>query len=397
MKRFLRRAAVFLLILVLTLAVLAVTPWGSRVIAAGRLLADMGMGSATASGTQADGRDIAENRGISRRSISFGYEGRSYEADIYETDEVTSPPRAALVLVPGLAPRGKEDPRLVDLAVAMARARFTVLVPNLPSLMEQRVSADNVRQIADAIGSAINGGWWYSEPQQIPVGVAAISYAVGPALLATTEPDIRGHVDFAIAVGGYYDVDAVLTYFTTGFYRGHPDGAWIKGDPNIYGKWLFVRANAGRILTLRDRILLTAIAGRKMDNPEANIGDLVPKLGDEGLSVMRLLENDDPDKAPELIAGLPPPLLTDLRALDLKHHDLTGLPPKVMLLHGRDDPIIPVGQSEQLAEILPPGTAHLFIVDNLGHADLAPGQWGDILILGKAAYELLSWRDGDSD
>jgi hypothetical protein len=56
-----------------------------------------------------------------------------------------------------------------------------------------------------------------------------------------------------------------------------------------------------------------------------------------------------------------------------------------------------VGQSEQLAEILPSGTAHLFIVDNLGHADLAPGGWHDIVTLGEAAYELLSWRDGDSD
>src|SRR5262245_39769344 len=301
-------------------------------------------------------------------------------------------PRAALVLVPGLAPRGKEDPRLVDLATTLARAHFAVLVPDLPSLMQQRVSADNVRQIADAIGFLKNGGW-YSARQNAPVGVAAISYAVGPALLATLESDIRGQVDFAVAVGGYYDVDAVLTYFTTGFYRGGADGAWIQGDPNVYGKWLFVRANANRILALRDRILLTAIAGRKMDDPAADIGDLVPKLGEEGLSVMRLLENDDPDKATQLIAGLPPSMLADLRALDLKGRDLTGLPKRVLLLHGRDDRIIPVGQSEQLAQSLPAGTAHLFIVDNLGHADLSPGGWRDILTLGEAAYELLSWRD----
>jgi pimeloyl-ACP methyl ester carboxylesterase len=393
MMRRLRRTAIVLLVVALALAILAVTPWGSRVIGAGRLLADMGMGGMSPAGAQANGLDIAASRGVMRSTTTIDYAGRSYEADIYSAG---NDPLAALVLVPGLAPRGKEDPRLVDLAVALARARFEVIVPDLPSLMEQRVSPDNVRQIADAIGFLASGGW-YSERQNAPVGVAAISYAVGPALLATLEPDIRGHVDFAIAVGGYYDVDAVLTYFTTGFYRGHPDAAWIKGNPNVYGKWLFVRANAARILTLRDRILLTAIAGRKMDNPQADIGDLVPKLGDEGRSVMRLLENDDPDKAAELIAGLPPPLLADLRALDLKRSDLTGLPPKVMLLHGRDDPIIPVGQSEQLAGILAPGTAHLFIVDNLGHADLAPGGWHDIVTLGEAAYELLSWRDGDSD
>lgn len=389
MKRALRRTAFFLLILVLTLAVLAVTPWGSRVIGAGRLLADMGMGHTLDANASGNGGDIAVARGVTRDTFAFDYAGRSYQADMYLAGDF---PRAALVLVPGLAPRGKEDPRLVDLATTLARAHFAVLVPNLPSLMQQRVSAENVRQIADAIGFFAEDGWrWQRENP--PVGVAAVSYAVGPALLATLEPDVRGRVDFAIAVGGYYDVDAVLTYFTTGFHRGGADGAWVKGDPNVYGKWLFVRANANRILTLRDRILLTAIAGRKMDDPAAGIGDLVPKLGEEGLSVMRLLENEDPDRAARLIAGLPPPMLADLRALDLRDRDLTGLPPKILLIHGRDDRIIPAGQSEQLAQLLPAGTAHLFIVDNLGHADLSPGGWRDIMTLGEAAYELLSWRD----
>jgi len=391
MKRFLRRSAKLLLVLALVLAALAFTPWGSRMIGAGRLLIDMGMGGSSASGAETNGRDIAASRGVSRASISFAYDGRSYDADLYSAGDE---PRAALVLVPGLAPRGKEDPRLVDLATTFARARFAVLVPNLPSLMEQRVSPDNVRQIADALGYFVKEGWRWQR-RDPPVGVAAISYAVGPALLATLEPDVRGRVNFAIAVGGYCDVDAVLTYFTTGYYRDGPNGAWVKGEPNVYGKWLFVRANAVRIVTLRDRILLTAIAGRKMDNPAADIGDLVPKLGEEGRSVIRLLDNDDPDKAAQMIAGLPPALLADLRALDLRNRDMAGLPPNVLLLHGRDDRIIPVGQSEQLAELLPPGTAHLYVVENLGHADLSPGQWRDILILGEAAYKLLSWRDDD--
>jgi pimeloyl-ACP methyl ester carboxylesterase len=351
----------------------------------------MGMGSALHADSSGDGGSIAAARGVTRDALTFDFSGRSYEADMYVTG---NSPLAALVLVPGLAPRGKEDPRLVDLATTLARARFAVLVPNLPSLMEQRVSADNVRQIADAIGFLAMGGWHPDRPDA-PVGVAAISYAVGPALLATLEPDIRGHVDFAIAVGGYYDVNAVLTYFTTGFHRRGADGPWTKGDPNVYGKWLFVRANASRILALRDRVVLTAIAGRKMQDPAADIGDLVPKLGGEGMSVMRLLDNADPDKAASLIAGLPPALLADLHALDLSHRDLSGLPPRILLLHGRDDRIIPVEQSEQLASRLPPGSANLFIVDNLGHADLSPGGWRDIMTLGEAAYRLLSWRDSE--
>jgi pimeloyl-ACP methyl ester carboxylesterase len=390
MRRRPRKAAAVLTALLVVVVALAVSPWGSRVIGAARLLVDMGMGGAPASAMPFDGQEIAAARGVMRNSITFDRAGRTYEADIYLSGRKQP---AALVLVPGLAPRGKDDPRLVELAVALARAKFAVLVPNLPSLMEQRVSPDNVRQIADAIGILDSAGWNPEQPDA-PVGLAAISYAVGPALLATLEPDIRGRVDFVVAIGGYYDVDAVLTYFTTGYYRNGPEGPWLKGDPNVFGKWLFVRANAQRVVSLQDRLNLDAIARRKMENPAAGIRDLTAKLGEQGMAVMRLLENEDPDKAASLIAGLPSPLLDDLRALDLRGRDLSGLPAKVLLLHGRDDRIIPVGQSEALAAALPPGKAHLFVADNLAHADLAPGQWRDILTLGEAAYALLSWRDG---
>src|SRR5262245_48695269 len=115
MMRRLRRTAIVLLIVALALTVLSVTPWGSRVIGAGRLLADMGMTGMSPSGLQANGRDIAASRGVMRSSLTVDYAGRTYEADIYT---VSGEPLASLVLVPGLAPRGREDPRLVDLAVA---------------------------------------------------------------------------------------------------------------------------------------------------------------------------------------------------------------------------------------------------------------------------------------
>jgi pimeloyl-ACP methyl ester carboxylesterase len=392
MGRFLRRLFIGLALLLVGLGALALTPPGARSIEAARLLADMGMGGSAAGTVAGDGRDSAAGRGVTRETIAFAHGGRGYAADIYTA---AAEPLAALVLVPGLAPQGKEDPRLVDLATTLARARFAVLVPDLPSLMEQRVSPDNVRQIADALGYFRAEGWRWPRADP-PYGVVAISYAVGPALLATLEPDIRGRVDFAVAVGGYWDVDAVLTYFTTGFYRDAAHGPWIEGQPNEFGKWLFVRANAGRIPALRDRINLTAIAGRKMDDPNADIADLLPLLGAEGQSVMRLLTNKDPERTPALIAGLPAPLLGDLRALDLKSRDLSGAPPRVLLLHGRDDRIVPAPQSFALARALGPDRADLFIVDNLGHADLSAGHWRDVLTLGEAAYRLLEWRDGSA-
>ena len=64
-----------------------------------------------------------------------------------------------------------------------------------------------------------------------------------------------------------------------------------------------------------------------------------------------------------------------------------------MLLHGRDDPIIPETESRALARALPAGRAHLYLPDSLAHADFEASGAGDAMVLLPAAYRLLRLRD----
>jgi fermentation-respiration switch protein FrsA (DUF1100 family) len=104
--------------------------------------------------------------------------------------------------------------------------------------------------------------------------------------------------------------------------------------------------------------------------------------------------NGDPERAPALIAALPEALRRTLSALDLKGRDLSRTPPHVLLVHGRDDAIIPASESIGLAATLPAGRARLYLVDSLSHADLGPGGWRDLVVLWRATYRLLALRDG---
>jgi pimeloyl-ACP methyl ester carboxylesterase len=327
---------------------------------------------------------------LPRQEITFVIEGRAYRADLYHSGGEA---RAALLLVPGLAPDGKDDRRLVELAGVLAQARFAVLVPDLASLRAQRVSPDNIRQIADAL-RFMAGGENPIIPLGRPLGIAAISYAVGPALLATMQSTVVGKTDFMAAIGGYYDVVSVIAYFTTGFYRAEPGGPWRRGTPNEFGKWLFVAANAVNIADPRDRVALIAMAGRRQQDPSADIGDLVAILGPEGRAVHVLLENQDPNRTAELIDALPAGLRDDLLALNLAGRPLADGPAHLLLIHGRDDTIVPVSESVALAAALPPNSSELFLVDNLQHANMRPGGWRDLWVLWRAAYRLLRIRDG---
>jgi pimeloyl-ACP methyl ester carboxylesterase len=326
----------------------------------------------------------AEEPGIAPTAITFPPGSGVTVADLYWPADA----EAALVLVPGVVPEGKDHPGLVDLAQTLARARFAVLVPDIANLRAQKVSPEDAGSIAAAIA-------WLAgcvpQGDGAPIGLMAISYAVGPAVLAALRPGIDEDVRFLVAIGGYYDLEAVVTFFTTGFYRTGPDQPWQRGTPNAYGKWVFVAANAERLDDPSDRAALAAMAERKLRDLDADVGDLEAGLGPQGQAVTALLDNRDPDRVPALIQKLPEAVRSDLAALDLAEQDLSQLQARLLLVHGRDDPIIPSTESAALAAAAP--DAALYLVGSLSHVELGPAGLVDGFKLWRAIYWLLSERD----
>jgi pimeloyl-ACP methyl ester carboxylesterase len=345
----------------------------SRGIEAARVLADLSSPDATS------------EPGITPTAVAFPPGSGVARGDLYWPADAT----AALVLVPGVVPEGKDDPRLVDFAQTLVRARFAVLVPDIANLRAQRVSPAD----AGAIAAAITWLAGCAGPADAPsVGVIAISYAAGPAILAALRPDAGPRVRFLVAIGGYYDLAAVVTFFTTGYFRPGPGEPWQQGEPNAYGKWVFIAANAERLDDPDDRAALAAMAERKLEDLDADVADLRAGLGPQGRAVAALLDNRDPDRVPALIANLPEAVRSDLEALNLSQRDLAQLHARLLLVHGRDDPIIPSTESEALAAAAPDDTT-LYVVDSLAHVELGPAGLVDGWKLWRAVYRLLALRD----
>lgn len=317
--------------------------------------------------------------GIEREEITYAADR---PADLYLPDT----PEAALVVVPGAAREGRRDPRLVAFATDLAQADFLVMVPALAGADPLRVSSDDAEAVAAAVErlSDLTGA-----PQ---VGLVGISYAAGPALLAALEPGTREQVGFVLVIGGYHDILSAITYMTTGAYRAAPGTAWRRGPVNPRAKWFFLRDNADRV-SGRDEDLLADVARRRLADPDAAVQDLVARLGPDGRAVWRLLTNDDPERVAALVAALPPRLRREIAALDLARRDLSRLQAELILVHGRDDPMVPYTESVDLARRVGPDQAHLYLVDALHHVELADVGLGDALTLTGAAYRLLSARD----
>ena len=298
-----------------------------------------------------------------RTTVSYRREDRVGVADLYEPDQ---PIGASLVLVPGFTPQGKDDPRLVDLAFSLARARFLVLVPDLQGSREMRVRLEDAQNIADAAA--------YLAEKETPVhrgdvGVVAISYAVGLAVLATMQPQAQGKIQFLVGIGGYYDLTAVVTFITTGKYREPGETAWRTAHPDPAAKWIFLASNVGAVAAPSDRKALAAIARRRLRIPDAPVDDLAAGLSPDGRSLFDLLTNTEAERVEGLLARLPVSVRRHIEALSLTNHDLSHLAGRLILIHGREDNLIPYTESMSLKAAVP-GT-ELFIVDGFSHIDTA--------------------------
>jgi acetyl esterase/lipase len=324
-----------------------------------------------------------------RKTISYAFEGRLYAADIYWPggNDVAE---AVTVLVPGVVRLGKDDPRLVAFAQTLARARFLVFVPDLVNLRQLNVSSADAVALARAvryIASRAGVG------RKASVGMIAFSYAAGPAFLAAMAEDTRQSIRFVYAVGSYFSIETVVTYLTTGHFRRNADSPWSKSTPSAYATWVFIHSCAAWLDDPDDRRILTTIADAKLADPDAEISGLLAQLGAEGRNVYGLLANSDPENVPELIAGLPKPVLSELQALDLSTRDLGDLKARLILIHGRDDLLIPHTESIALAAALNGDRDRLFIVDSLKHVELQFTGISDIFKLWQAVRTLLEERD----
>lgn len=316
--------------------------------------------------------------------VRYRIDGRDYLADLYRPNQAA---RSALVLIHGFTDLGKGDPRLRHFAESLARVRFLVLVPEIESLTRFNVSTDNIKAVRDSVIYLAE----QAELTEDRLGLAAISYSVGPAILAALETDAHRHVDFILSVGGYYDLIQGITFATTGYYRD--DGEWQYREPATSGRWLLLLGHAHQMPDTQDRTLLSRIAELKLQDPQMDVAELTARLSDQGLAAHTLISNRNPIRVPELIERLPEAMRREIAALDLSSHDLSELRAHLILLHGRDDPMIPPTQSEALAEAVAPGQAELFIAGGLMHVDVQPG-WRDALKLWQAAVALLEARDG---
>lgn len=288
------------------------------------------------------------------------------------------------ILLHGMTRTGRRHPSLVRFARAVAAAGTTVVVPEVPAWVGLRLAPERtgeaveagLRLLADTPG--VRG-----RP-----GLMGFSFGGPQVLRAAADPATGARLSCVAAVGGYGDLERTVSFLLTGVHRWEGREHRVRPDP--YGRWI-VAAN-----------YLAAVPGMDGARDVARaLRDLAVHAGD------RAIESWDPalDPVKDHLAGTLPPerralfryfappagrdppasdavtedwaraltragLAVD-PSLDLPH--ALEIPVPVLLLHGRNDPLIPSTESLRMARRIRAPEVRVLVTRLFAHSAGDPG------------------------
>jgi hypothetical protein len=254
--------------------------------------------------------------------------------------------------VHGLSRAGRRHPELTRLARLLALQNRLVLVPQFEGLAAFRLTG---REVAEA-GAALE----MLAARDLPLGILGFSFGAGPALLAAAEAP---HLVLVGSFGGYADLDAVVTYLTTGIHA-HGGRRHVQ-PPEEYNRWKLLALLLGFVEDEPDRRGLEDVAGRKLADPGADTGALEAGLGPPGRALLALVRNRREEAVAPLLAGLPAGARAAMRRLSVLPV-VPRLPGRLVIAHGAADASIPFTESLRLAQATD-GRAEAIILETFEH------------------------------
>ncbi|MGY2001833.1 hypothetical protein [Blastococcus sp. SYSU DS1024] len=253
-----------------------------------------------------------------------------------------------VLVVPGAAPAGRDDERVVSLASSLAAAGREVVVPEL-SLYDEVLDVDDVARVVEVAAELCRGG--------DEVVFLGFSYGGSLALVAAADERVAGCIDLVATFGAYADLVGVLQAAVTGVSvvdgEVHP---WRGADESVVRT---VLRDAATQLVPEDQgePLRRALEQRDPSGLPAAV-----RL------VYRMATTDDPVLVADLARNLPPPgdalveTFSPVAVADQVEAD-------VLAAHALDDPAVPVAELLRLQQAFP--EAEVAAVRSFDHVDLS--------------------------
>jgi dienelactone hydrolase len=302
----------------------------------------------------------------------------SVRARLYHPVGVAHP--SAMVVVHGVHRLGMDEPRLMRLAMALARHGYLVMTPQVEELADYNITKDS----AAVIGASVQELARRSGAER--VGLLGLSFAGGMALIAASDPAVGRELSVVAAIGAHNDLRRVLDFYETDEARA-PDGTVLHLKAHEYGSLVVAYSHAAAFFAPEDveaaRLALRLLLREDLPGAETAAGKLSPA----GRALMaRLFAHDTKALTEQTRRGL------DAAEPELEaaspHFYLARLHVPVMLLHGVGDSVVPPTETLWLEHDLraeAPGMLRAALISGaIGHVELDRTGW-------RERWQLVEW------
>jgi hypothetical protein len=259
------------------------------------------------------------------------------EGELYRP--ATAGPHPGILICLGVVPFGVDHPQVPRLGEALARSGFAALLYWSPAMRDFRLDPADIGDIASAYEALLA----HSDVDAARSGLLGTCVGGAFALMAAADPRIRDRVAFVSAYAPYASMWTLARDIASA--TSLRDGVrrpWAV-DPLTWK--VYVHSVTALLAPDEATRLRAASTGRR-----GRLDD--PSLSDDGRAVAPLLTALDPDGAEAALHHLPAALQERLTAMSPVQY-LSGVrAPLIILLHDRDDVVIPVGESRRLRRAL---------------------------------------------
>lgn len=246
---------------------------------------------------------------------------------------------SAILLFLGVNPAGRNDARVINLSAALARTGVVVMTPWSDNMTQKRVAADEI----DDLVRAFQHLRAHERVDDDRVGMAGFCVGASFLMAAAQDERINENVSVLNSFGGYYDAADLMAAVIARqrFY----DGAVRAWRPDALSIEVVRLHLADTLPDPAERdLLLQALA----DGASAPDG-----VSDEALAVYEILNAPDADTARRLLDALPSDARQTLRRIS-PSDGIDRLRAKLLVMHDREDSLVPSEESRRLVDALPP-------------------------------------------
>ncbi len=270
--------------------------------------------------------------------------GRTLKPDLYRpADTGATVRRPAVIVYAPLAPQGKRNKHVVNLLEGLTRAGLVVIVPHWPARPLGLIDDADVQELEETIEFLAKQP--YVDPDRI--GIIAVSYGAGPALIAASRPGIGKRLHYVMSFGGYVDLWSVFHFAGSGKTRVGAEP--LDLSPHPYMHYIILRALSRWLPNKRDRAALTGFLHTVEDvNAPIDLDQVQAMMSPKGQALIESLQQASSMSAKQLRAQFPAEVREKADKLTVNSSMLDDIDAKVMIIHTTNDNLVPYSEATKL-------------------------------------------------